>query len=121
MMVSAGEEPLEANELRELELREDADEARRKDVRRPEGEKRERMELKREDCILTDFLARRIFFRILGAIEADCRLLARLGARRIAFFHKRFMSIGPGECRRERKADGCCCRYDQVEFWIGVN
>lgn len=117
MMVSAGEEPLEANELRELELREDADEARRKDVRRPEGEKRERMELKREDCILTDFLARRIFFRILGAIEADCRL----GARRIAFFHKRFMSIGPGECRREREADGCCCRYDQVEFRIGVN
>lgn len=54
-MVSTGDELLEANELRELVvLRDEADDARRKDVRRPAGEKRERMELNREVCILAD-------------------------------------------------------------------
>ena len=72
MMVSAGDEPLEAKEFRELVLRDEADEARRNDVRRPEGEKRERMELKREVCILTmNLFPDRIFPKMLGAIETD--------------------------------------------------
>lgn len=54
MIVSTGDEPLEVNELRELVLRDEADDARRKDVRMLEGEKRERMVLKREVCILAD-------------------------------------------------------------------
>lgn len=54
-MVSTADDELDANELRELVVREEAEEARRKDERRPVGEKRERIELNREVCILTDF------------------------------------------------------------------
>jgi hypothetical protein len=56
LMVSAGDEPLEAKELRELVLREEADDARRKVVRMPVAEKRERIELNREVCISADVL-----------------------------------------------------------------
>lgn len=56
LMVSVGVlEALDTNELRELDDRDEADEARRKLVRIPVGEKRERMVWNRDgDCILAD-------------------------------------------------------------------
>lgn len=72
LMVSTGDEPVEANELRELLLPDEADEARRKEVRMPAGENRERMVWKREVCILDEFavtdrrLRRRVSVRESG-------------------------------------------------------
>lgn len=56
LMVSVGVlEALDTNELRELDERDDAEEARRKLVRMPAGEKRLRMVWNRDgDCILAD-------------------------------------------------------------------
>jgi hypothetical protein len=55
LMVSTGDEVLDANELRELVVPDEAEEARRMDVRMLEGEKRVRMAWNREFCILADF------------------------------------------------------------------
>lgn len=54
LIVSVGVlEALDTNELRELDDRDEAEEARRKLVRIPAGEKRERMVWNRDgDCIL---------------------------------------------------------------------
>ena len=47
LMASTGDEPVDVKELRELVLLDEAEDARRKDVRMPAGEKRERMAWKR--------------------------------------------------------------------------
>lgn len=56
LIVSAVDDALDAYEALELVEREEAEEIRRKDVRKPEGEKRERMFWNRGDCILADLL-----------------------------------------------------------------
>lgn len=66
LIASTGEEPVDVNELRELVLREEAEEARRKDVRMPAGEKRERMDWKREVCILADLCDRQRAKKVSG-------------------------------------------------------
>lgn len=102
-MVSAGDEPLEAKEFRELVLRDEADEARRNDVRRPEGEKRERMELNREVCILTmNPFPDRIFPKMLGAIETDFCLEERERRRVVKESRERLYKVRTGELSIKR-------------------
>lgn len=100
-MVSTCDEPLDAKEFRELVLRDEADEARRKDVRRPEGEKRERMALNREVCILADFVVCNGWTKRLKFSDELCRNLSRRGdmiQESIADFSSRRLSEDKKRC-----------------------
>lgn len=69
LIVLTGDDDVVAYEPRSLLARDEAEDDRRKEVRKDLGEKREVMDWRREDCMLEDSLIQLLVYSFLGGGE----------------------------------------------------